>query len=88
MLGRRFFVINALKRLDALSPKLTVRSRVMIGKSQPVLELGLDSRRIPESAHIFRVDGYDYALLVDNILKTAIAKHWHEGLAFNPLQHE
>jgi hypothetical protein len=85
---KRFFVINALRILNALSEQRTVRSSLALGDTKPVLALGVIAARIPEDVHVFRVIGDENRLIVDDMGKQALSSLPHDGLVFIPIEQE
>lgn len=87
-LAKRFFIINPLRALDVISETKTVRARTLIGSSRPVLRLAIIASKVPEDVHIFRVLGWRFALLIDDVIKNALSKFSRDGLTFLPVEQE
>lgn len=87
-LPKKFFAINALRVLDALSDKRTVRSSIALGDERPVLKPFIVSSRVPKNVHVFRLRGDENRLLVDCAAKDALSALPHDGLAFISVESE
>lgn len=83
-----FFVVNILQTLDVMSEQKSIRSRVKMGTIHPVIKLAVIGSKVPPNAHVFRVTGWKYAFLVDDVAKNALSKQPHDGLAFIPVDQE
>lgn len=87
-LRTKFVVVNALRKLDALSERKTVRSPLSLGDIKPVLKMGLVGSKVPIDAHVFRVLRWDYPLVVDDAIRRGISGLMHDGLVFIPVEQE
>jgi hypothetical protein len=83
--SRKFFAINALNNLDALSEKKTVFSPIAIGSARPVLNPWINSSKVPADVHIFRTVGDVSRLYVDNVGKNALSGCAGKGMVFLPV---
>lgn len=87
-LPKKFYAINALRIVDALSEKKTVRSPLALGDAKPVLKPFINEARVPAGVHVFRLKGDENRLLVDEVGKKALSAFPHDGLTFIPVEVE
>lgn len=80
-----FFVINALRVVDALSENKTIRARAQLGIPGPVFKPCIVSKCVPSDLHVFRIRGDEMRLFVDDIGKNALSSAQHDGLRFLPV---
>jgi hypothetical protein len=84
-----FCVVNALRMLDAMSEKKSLRSQVKWASgTNAVIKLAVAGNKVPPGVHVFRVSGCQHQFLVDDLMKQALAELPHDGLAFIPIEQE
>jgi hypothetical protein len=83
-----FCVINVLHLIDALSEKKSLRAPEKMGSIYPVLKLAVIATRVPATVHVFRLIGWPYRLIIDDVAKRSLTKLPHDGLVFNPIEQE
>jgi len=87
-LPKKFFAINALRVLDALSEAKTLRSPLALGETRPVLKPCVLSSKVPDGVHVFRLKGDENRLLADDVVKETLVALPHDGLAFISVETE
>jgi hypothetical protein len=83
-----FCVINALQMIDGISEKKSLRAPSKLGSIYPVLKLAVIAAKVPVSVHVFRLIGWPYEFLIDDVARRALKSEPHDGLAFIPIDQE